>query len=143
MSQTQFELSQFGLRGSELLKRGREVLEGATDEKIRTLAERVPAKIVEPVEAPRVVFTGQYSAGKSSLLRVITGREDIRIGAGITTDEVAEYHWNGIEVVDTPGIHTQLRPDHDDIAYKAIASAHLLVFVITNELMDSHMAGHF
>lgn len=91
----------------------------------------------------RLVFAGQYSAGKSSILKMLTGRTDIVIGADITTQQAHTYDWNGIEVVDTPGIHTQLRPDHDEISYNAIASADMLVFVVTNELFDSYMADHF
>ena len=91
----------------------------------------------------RLVFVGQYSAGKSSILKMLTGREDIEIGADITTQEAHTYNWEGVEVIDTPGIHTQLRPDHDEISYAAIASADMLVFVITNELFDSFIAEHF
>lgn len=95
------------------------------------------------VNAIRLVFAGQYSAGKSSILKMLTGRDDIAIGADITTQQAYTYDWNGMEIVDTPGIHTQLRPDHDEISYEAIASADMLVFVVTNELFDSHMAAHF
>lgn len=94
-------------------------------------------------DAIRLVFAGQYSAGKSSILKMLTGRADIAIGADITTQQAHTYDWNGLEVVDTPGIHTQLRPDHDEISYEAIASADMLVFVVTNELFDSYMAEHF
>ena len=94
-------------------------------------------------DAIRLVFAGQYSAGKSSILKMLTGRTDIAIGEGITTQETHQYDWNGLEVIDTPGIHTELRPDHDEIAYAAIASADMLVFVITNELFDPHIAAHF
>lgn len=90
-----------------------------------------------------LVFVGQYSAGKSSILKAMTGREDIKIGAGITTEQVHKYEWSDIEVVDTPGIHTEKRPDHDDISYSAIASADMLVYVVTNELFDSNLAEHF
>lgn len=95
------------------------------------------------VNAIRLVFAGQYSAGKSSILKMLTGRDDIAIGADITTQQAHTYDWNGMEIVDTPGIHTKLRPDHDEISYEAIASADMLVFVVTNELFDSHMAAHF
>lgn len=94
-------------------------------------------------ESIKLVFSGQYSAGKSSILKMLTGREDIEIGEGITTQRANTYIWNGIEVIDTPGIHTKLRPDHDEISYKAISSADMLVFVITNELFDSYIADHF
>lgn len=91
----------------------------------------------------KLVLAGQYSAGKSSILKMLTGRKDIAIGAGITTQKAHTFDWNGIEVVDTPGIHTELRPDHDEISYRAISSADMLVFVVTNELFDSHLAEHF
>ena len=35
----------------------------------------------------RLVFAGQYSAGKSSILKMLTGKTDIAIGAGITTQQ--------------------------------------------------------
>ena len=91
----------------------------------------------------RLVFAGQFSAGKSSIIRALTGMSDIRTGAGITTDSVEAYDWSGIEVVDTPGIHTEKRPDHDRLSYDAIASADMLVFVVTNELFDASLAEHF
>ncbi|WP_339124016.1 50S ribosome-binding GTPase [Fusobacterium nucleatum] len=91
----------------------------------------------------KLVFIGQYSAGKSSILKLLTGRNDIVIGAGITTQRTHEYDWNGLKVVDTPGIHTELNADHDKISYAEIVAADMLVFVITNELFDSHLAEHF
>ena len=91
----------------------------------------------------RIVFAGQYSAGKSSIIKMLTGDESVATGAEITTQEAHVYEWNGLEIVDTPGVHTTLRPDHDEISYKAIAAADILVFVITNELFDSYMAEHF
>ena len=91
----------------------------------------------------RLVFAGQYSAGKSSILKMLTGKEDIEIGAKITTQQATKYEWNGISIIDTPGIHTELRKDHDEISYNSIANADMLVFVITNELFDSYLAEHF
>ena len=91
----------------------------------------------------KLVFAGQYSAGKSTILKMLTGDESIAIGAGITTQKANEYEWKGLRVIDTPGIHTQLRPDHDAISYEAIAKADMLVFVVTNELFDDFLAGHF
>lgn len=90
-----------------------------------------------------IVFAGQYSAGKSSILKMLTGDESIEIGAGITTETTNVYIWNGMEIIDTPGIRTELRPDHDEISYSAIAKADILVFVVTNELFDDHMGKHF
>lgn len=91
----------------------------------------------------RIVFAGQYSAGKSSIIKMLTGDDTIATGAKITTEETHAYEWNGLEIIDTPGVHTSLRPDHDEISYKAIAAADILVFVVTNELFDSYIADHF
>ena len=41
-----------------------------------------------------IVFAGQYSAGKSSILKMLTGDNSIAIGGGITTEVTNEYDWN-------------------------------------------------
>lgn len=129
-----FRIAGFAQRSAELKEKARAAL----------LSAGVDIQIQDnKSDAIRLVFAGQYSAGKSSILKMLTGRVDIAIGADITTQQAHIYDWNGIEVVDTPGIHTQLRPDHDEISYDAIASADMLVFVVTNELFDSYMADHF
>ena len=121
-----FKIAGFAQRSIELKEKARAAL----------LSAGVDLQIRDNKSAAiRLVFAGQYSAGKSSILKMLTGRTDIAIGADITTQQAHTYDWNGIEVVDTPGIHTQLRPDHDEISYDAIASADMLVFVVTNELL--------
>lgn len=143
MATEKFELYQWTTIGNNLLFRSRQCLATAPSEKMQMLAGRIPAEILSSDKSVNLVFAGQYSAGKSSIMKVLTGREDIAIGAGITTEKTHTYDWGGITVVDTPGVHTQLRPDHDEITYRAIAGADLLVFVVTNELFDSHLAKHF
>lgn len=129
-----FKIAVFAQRSAELKEKVRAAL----------LSAGVDIQIPDnKSDAIRLVFAGQYSAGKSSIQKMLTGRDNIAIGADITTQQAHTYDWNGIEVVDTPGIHTQLRPDHDEISYNAIASADMLVFVVTNELFDSYMADHF
>ena len=137
------ELQQWTKKGQDLLKKAEKVLRDAPSGKVRDFAPRVPSKISSDGEALQVVFAGQYSAGKSSIIKAMTGREDIEIGPRPTTQEAQQFDWNGIKIVDTPGIHTELRPDHDEITYDAISKAHLLVFVITAGLFDSHIAEHF
>lgn len=123
-----------------LLRKGKAAL--ASHEKTRAVSSSLPDDLGE-VATPRIVFCGQYAAGKSSLLRLLTGRDDIRTGAGITTDQVSFYDWNGVEVADTPGILTSVRPDHDERSYAAIGRADAVVFVTTNELMDSTVGRAF
>lgn len=57
---------------------------------------------------------------------MISGIET-EIGAGITTQESHVYKWNDLEIIDTPGIQTGLRADHDEITYDQISKAALLV----------------
>jgi len=89
-----------------------------------------------------VAFVGQYSAGKSTIISALTGQRDIRIDADIATDKTASYDWNGIKLIDTPGLFTD-RQDHDEITYEAINKADLLVFSLTYMLFDSVTVENF
>jgi hypothetical protein len=89
-----------------------------------------------------IAFVGQYNAGKSTILRVLTGREDIVIDSDVCTDTVTAYYWDGVRLLDTPGVHAG-HPDHDEKTYAIIDRADLLVFVVTNELFDDTIGRHF
>lgn len=117
-------------------------LGSSSSEKLRTQSKFVPSKFVDEDKKIRIVFVGQYSAGKSSILSILTGKK-LEVGQGVTTDKCNFFDWNGIEVVDTPGIHTQKRPDHDEITYKAMSEADLLVFVCTAEGFSEGLGTHF
>lgn len=103
----------------------------------------LPQEVFDGSKPISIVFAGQYSAGKSTIVKALTGISEITVGEGITTQEAQSYDWNGIEVIDTPGIHTTLRPDHDEISYQAIANADMLVYVVTQELFDDYIGKNF
>lgn len=126
-----------------LLDQVRDVLQESSSEHVREMASRLPASGESEDSRIRLVFAGQYSSGKSSIIKALTGRNDIPTGAGITTDRVQDYDWNGVVITDTPGIHTSIRPDHDEDSYRAISEADLLVFVISNELFDEHIGQEY
>ena len=105
--------------------------------------EEIPVELYAKDSKIKIVFVGQYSAGKSTILKMLTGKRDIAVGAGITTQISSVYEWKNMEVVDTPGIATGIRVDHDKIAYEAIVKADLLVFVITNELFTPMIFENF
>ena len=132
----EFQLSNFMKKGEQLLQEMRQELQDAK------LDDSILPKTFSDEEVLKLVFVGQYSAGKSSIIKMLTG-EDVAIGAKITTQTAAPYPWNGLEIVDTPGIHTELRPDHDELTYEQINHAALLVFVITNEGFSQRMGDHF
>ena len=90
-----------------------------------------------------VGFIGPYSAGKSTTISALTGRDDIAIDADIATSETTEYDWNnGIKLIDTPGLWTE-RKEHDQITKDALRQADLLIFTLTYMLFDQTTADHF
>ena len=140
---TQLEFQKWADRTRAALDQVRSAIEQSPSSAVRALAERLPDPASASDDPISLAFAGQYSAGKSTIISALTGRDDIATGAGITTERTHRYDWHDVVITDTPGIHTTLRPDHDNIAYEAIAAADLLVFVITNELFDSHIAQHY
>lgn len=98
---------------------------------------------VEAHPTPLLVFTGYHSAGKSTLIHALTNRAfTIPIGSGVTTDRVTEYDWDGdVRLVDTPGVRAD-RPDHDELAERALQAADLVLFAVPVELFDDTLVAH-
>lgn len=121
-------------RSQLLLARLQAVLRDTPGTAASTLLARAT---IDPAGKPRMVLTGQYSSGKSSLIKALTdGAVEPLIDADIATGEVTEYEWDGaVVLVDTPGVQSGLR-SHDDLAMDAIGSADFILFVITVNLFD-------
>lgn len=108
----------------------------------------IAAKLKQDLEEFRqrgfltIAFVGEYSAGKSTLISALTGRRDLAISADIATDQCREYEWNGVRLIDTPGLWTE-RKDHDACTYDAIARADLLVYCLTYSLFDTTTLANF
>lgn len=121
-------------RTQALMERLRNVLASAPPGEAVGLLGRAH---VEHRDKPRMVLTGQYSSGKSSLIKALTdGAVDPVIDADIATDQVTEYPWDGaVVLVDTPGVQSGLRT-HDELAQDAVGDADFILFVITVNLFD-------
>lgn len=89
-----------------------------------------------------LAFSGQYSAGKSTIISALTGDQTIRISADVATDEVKAYRWRDIELWDTPGLYAD-RADHTAKAEQAQREADLIVYCLTTNLFDSVTATDF
>lgn len=89
-----------------------------------------------------IAFIGQYNAGKSTLIKALTGDESVRISAEICTDKVTEYVWQDVLLLDTPGIYAGNK-QHDGITLERISKCDLLVFVVPNELFNPQGAEFF
>ena len=136
---TQLLVRQLPARARELARRLEDLLAGQEDPKLRGLAASV--RLADPGEPYRIVATGQYSAGKSTILQALTGDTSIVTGADVTTTEVAEYRWGDVLLVDTPGVQAGL-PAHDERAEQALRAADLVLFVVTVDLFDELGARH-
>jgi len=136
------KIQQLNKASLDLFSDARKAFASSSSEKLRLRSKYVPSKFVDDNKKVRIVFVGQYSAGKSSILSILTGQQ-LETGQGVTTNKCNFLDWNGIEVVDTPGIHTQKRPDHDEITYKAMSEADLIVFVCTAEGFSEGLGAHF
>ena len=125
-----------------LFDRAKKFFENSSSVKLKEKATLIPSHFVDKDKKIRIVFAGQYSAGKSSILSILTGKQ-LEVGQGVTTSTCNYIDWKGIEVVDTPGIHTQKRPDHDEITYNAMSEADLIIFVCTAEGFSEGLGTHF
>lgn len=121
-------------KAQPLLNRLTEVLRSSSDPAAHALLSRA---VIEPHTKPRLVVTGQYSAGKSTLIKALTdGAVNPLIGADISTDAVTEYDWDGlVSLIDTPGVKAGLR-HHDELAKEAIGNSDFILFVVNVELFD-------
>lgn len=83
----------------------------------------------------KMAFVGQYSAGKSTLIKALTGNKSIVIDSDIATDSVKTYPWgNQVLLVDTPGLNTNENKSHDEMTMNAIHESDLIVYCITSDL---------
>lgn len=51
----------------------------------------------------RVVFIGQYTAGKSTIISALTGNNEIVIDSNIATSQTSDYSWGGVVLQILPG----------------------------------------
>ena len=121
-----------------------DILEIRTEEEIKKLVDDFQDFWQEYQQQKQlsIAFIGQYNAGKSTLIKALTGDESVRISAEICTDKVTEYAWQDVLLLDTPGIYAG-NTEHDDITLERISKCDLLVFVVTNELFNPQGAEFF
>lgn len=113
---------------------------GEHSDDARKLKEQLDAAAQE--EQIRVVFIGQYTAGKSTIISALTANKEIIIDSDIATSETADYSWNGVTLTDTPGLYTE-NPEHDARTIEMIKKSDLLVYCITSDLFNQYTLQDF
>ena len=125
--------------GKQILGETRSVLGASSDPDLRELALLLPAAEDTPL---KIVATGAYNAGKSTLLKALTG-DDLVIDADVATAQTTEYPWRGLLLVDTPGVKAGVENRHDELAERAVRDADLVLFVLTLAFFDDETVQHF
>lgn len=140
----QFQAAKVGSSFKKVLVKFDKLLADGNKEQLTTIRKQLRQELKEYRDkgAIQVAFVGQYSAGKSTIISAFTGKRDIKIDADIATDKTTSYDWNGIKLIDTPGLFTE-HQEHDEITYELINKADLLVFCLTYMLFDSVTVENF
>lgn len=115
-----------------------EVVALGTDPLLADVVSKLESKLKAKDSECRltVAVCGQYSAGKSTLIHALTGDKTIAIGQDVTTGKVTTYPWGeNCLLADTPGICAG-REDHDEMSKDFMASADLLVYMVTIQGFD-------
>ncbi|MEI7819501.1 MAG: GTPase [Verrucomicrobiota bacterium] len=128
---------------ARVLDQLRRALKESSSSQVRNLIKELPSGLGDdgkPVVS--IALVGQYDAGKSRIIRALTGRKDIKVDADVCTTETTVYDWSGIRLVDTPGLRAGYA-EHDAITEKQITDSDLVLFVITDELFPPSIGEYF
>ncbi len=90
----------------------------------------------------KIVFIGQYSAGKSTIISALSGDNSIKIDSDISTEHPADYSWGNVILTDTPGLYTENK-EHDARTIEMIKRSDLLIYCITSDLFNQYTLEDF
>lgn len=81
-----------------------------------------------------LLLLGNYNAGKSTLVNVLSGVDVAPTGDIPLTERVTDYPWQGLCLRDTPGLNAPI--SHQAVTEAALASADLVVVVVRSGDVD-------
>jgi len=90
--------------------------------------------------SPRIVFLGDYSTGKSSLIKRLLADAGIAIPPTLTvagrpeTSATFTYPWHHLELVDSPGLQS-LDVEHEEVAKRSASGASVVIVVLSTNLV--------
>ena len=76
----------------------------------------------------QVMLYGAYNAGKSTLVNALLGQEKAPVRDIPTTFQVDRYPWNGLCLLDTPGVNAPV--EHEQATAEQVQKCGLMLFVI-------------
>jgi len=91
----------------------------------------------------RVIITGPFSTGKTTLINALTdGAAGLATSANVNTDSNTTILWQqGIELIDTPGMQSGIT-SHTEKADEAILGADLVLFTVDYSFFNDEYRNH-
>lgn len=83
----------------------------------------------------QVMLYGAYNAGKSTLVNVLLGKEVAKVNDIPTTDKIDQYDWDGIHLLDTPGVNAPI--EHEQATDEQVKRTGVMLFVIREGDQDA------
>lgn len=82
-----------------------------------------------------VVLFGRTKAGKSTLREALTKGDGSTIGKGLqrTTRDIKEYSWNGLRLIDTPGIEAYKGEEDKQKAQEIAHESDMVIFLTSDD----------
>lgn len=82
-----------------------------------------------------ITLFGKTMAGKSTMMEVLIhgNGESIGIGKQRTTREVRPYEWNGLRIIDVPGIGGFETAEDENIAFEQAKRSDAIIFLLTDD----------
>ncbi len=83
---------------------------------------------------PELLLYGNYNAGKSTLINLLTSSQQAQVGDIPTTAGINSYEWNNALLLDSPGVNAPI--EHEKVTADHIHQADLVIFVIRSGDVD-------
>ena len=82
-----------------------------------------------------IALFGRTMTGKSTLMEILTNGDGSSIGKGAqrTTRDVRSYFWNGLKVIDMPGVAAFEGEEDEPLAFEAAANSDLALCLVTDD----------
>lgn len=122
----------------------KDILKKMKDENLLDTFDEMNKQLIELRRDKKIEisFVGQYSAGKSSIIKALTKKDDILIGQDITTNDINSYEWGNVMITDTPGISNE-NIEHTETTLQHLDKSDLIVYVITVNGFDKRIKEDF
>ena len=82
-----------------------------------------------------IALFGRTMTGKSTLMEILTNGDGLSIGKGgqRETRDVRSYDWQGLKIIDVPGIAAFEGREDEEKAFEAAVQSDLVLFLITDD----------